>query len=575
MSQQIARPGLLALLAAITGCSTVDSTSIPSETSPITYVASGSTSGNQDTGNGGTIDYSPGTERGSRGTGPQALPLPASTIEDLDRRATLFDKDRLAVRRSLFGRRLQADRSGIAYFLPRQLAKVTAKRSKIELDKAIKTMGEAELAVSVAKAQVSATKAAIKETEDSLIANGQVPPVRDLLIARLADQRAALVKTEATLATKEQERSAARDAITEAAKQGGTELKEFNVALNVTLMPPTADPRHGYRLSPRHSIFRDDERKVSVSANGLLNSLDIIAADRTGDAMLELATFAGAISRMPGPRTRAFTEQKCAPPEEITAVVDFADRDSVADLNGTLSCMGVRIKTVSGTSSGADLEAPDHAIKTVGGIVYRTPIDVLVRIEKCTAPKGDCTEQDGQWFPTQVLALSLPQAGPISHVPQNAGFMTRTKYTLAFKDGILTNYDSSRPSEVLEVARTPMRLVQGFFDGASKMISIRTGQNNAQAGLSNSEIALLQAENNLLIEALSGRKKLTDEELALLQSRVALRSGQYGSQSQLSSAELAAMQSLLQDQARRDAINRCIGEKVTKGEPIDPCLATP
>ena len=180
------------------------------------------------------------------------------------------------------------------------------------------------------------------------------------------------------------------------------------------------------------------------------------------------------------------------------------------------------------------------------------------------------------------------------------GFMTKTKYSVAFKDGILTSYDANRPSELLEVARTPMRIVNGLFDGVSKIISLRTGENNANASLSASESALLQAQYNLLAGGVSGQKQLTDAELALLQSQFGLLNGQTSgltqlsaadlallqaqtnltlsqnnSRTQISASDLAAMIATLRDQARRDAVNKCIGEKVSNGEAIESCFANP
>ena len=54
------------------------------------------------------------------------------------------------------------------------------------------------------------------------------------------------------------------------------------------------------------------------------------------------------------------------------------------------------------------------------------------------------------------------------------------------------SYDADRPSEALEVARTPMRLINGLFTGFSKIVSLRTGRNEQLSALSASELATLQ-----------------------------------------------------------------------------------
>ena len=413
---------------------------------------------------------------------------------------------------------------GIAYFLPRQLAKVTAKRTEIALDKSIEALGKAELALSVAKAQSAAAKAAVKETEDTLVARGDIVAVRDLLIARLADQKKALTEAEADVPKKEAARKAAADALTTAIKADNAnkaagkddpKAKLFNVTVDIALLAPSADPGQGYRLNPRHSAFRDDEHKLAISAGGLLTSVDVVAADRTADALVELATFAGAVA---GART-----DSCAA-TEITEIVDFTDKKAVERANVSLACLGARIDVIGDLPEFAEITPKSGSV--FEGIVYRSPLDVLVQVRKCPTTSATCTKD--QMVPAVTLALSLPQAGPISYIPQNAGLFTKTTYGTTFKDGILITYNANRPSEVLHVAGTPMRLVNGFFEGASKIVSLRTGQSNSE------------------VSALNARKSLTEAELSLMQA-----------------------------EAKRDAANRCVGDKVAKGEPYESCFALP
>lgn len=437
----------------------------------------------------------------------------------------------------------EADRAGIAYFLPRQLTKVTVKRTAITFDKAIEQLGKDQLAAAAAKAAVASTKASIKETEDLIVARGDIVPVRELLMARLEAQKKALPVAEEAL-TKADKKvvDAKADVAAAMTRTPDEQCGAFKVLVNLELLPPIPDPAHGYRLSPRHSVLRDDEHKLKVSG-GLLDSVDVVAADRTADILVELATLAGAAT---GAR---ILDEPCPgeASEELSAVADLADPVELASLNEVIGKFGAKldVKNKGWTRSAT---YPDDG-KWLGGIAYRTPVDVMIHIRKCEYADGKCAS-DKEWKTAQILALSLPQAGPISYVRQDAGMLTKTKYSTAFKHGILTSYDSNRPSEVLEVARTPMRMVNGFFDGASKIVSLRTGRADKETALANSETARLKAENDRLIAALAG-------------------------QTQLSAAQLSTEEALLRDRSRRDAINRCIGEKVTAGESYASCLALP
>jgi hypothetical protein len=314
------------------------------------------------------------------------------------------------------------------------------------------------------------------------------------------------------------------------------------------LLAPSPDPAFGFRLNPRHSILRDDEHKLAITPTGLLTSVDVVATDRTAEALVELATFAGAISN-PIPR-RTEGERKPCPqviPEEVTAVVDFADQNSVDELNSSVACMGARLTTKPHRRLFTQSQHPGPGAK-YDGIVYRSPNEVLVQIEKCQNSDGACIGDTG-WFPTQVLALMLPQAGPISHVPQNAGFFTRTKYALTLKDGVLTSYDASRPSEVAHAAALPMRIFQGFADGVSKVISIRTGRNTAEAAYFNSELAATQARTGGV-------------------------SGSMSAQEQLAAGRTDLLEALLRDQARREAIRKC-SDLLAQGRPLSACDLDP
>lgn len=506
-------------LIALCGCSTVDSRPIDTRQEKFYIPASIEQPPPTDA---STDDYRPGDPPPTGNAATVAAQTPAIQAPTQGRR-TLFDPSGLT-----------AAQVGIAYFLPRQLATVTVKRTEITLDDAIAELGKAELTFSVAKAMAAAAKADLGVSQDQLIDKGDNPVIRDLLVARIEEHKAAVIKTDAAAETASKDRTKKSNAIKTGAGSGGDHL--YKVAVEIILMTPTADPKHGYRLNPRHSAFRDDKHKFDVSAKGLLNSTDIVAADRTADILVELATFAGAVALG---RTEA-EKGKCTEHSELSAVVDLADTESITDLNSIIECLGTKLEPVGPASVGQE-PMNGSARASARGIFYRTPVDLLIRIRKCIFLQTGLCQSGGEWPIAQIIAVSLPQAGPISYVAQNAGPMTTTHYALAFKDGILTTYDSTRPSELLELARTPIRMVNGFFEGASKIISIRTGQNNARA--------------------------------TMVQSETALQTARLDSRTTVSAAELAASQALMRDQSKRDAINRCIGERVTRGEPYDSCFA--
>ncbi len=165
--------------------------------------------------------------------------------------------------------------------------------------------------------------------------------------------------------------------------------------------------------------------------------------------------------------------------------------------------MGIKIALASERAS-YPTGIPSGDIPKVSGIYDRPVVDV-----------GD--DRTG-WFLKDTLNVSLPQFGAISPVPQNSGFMTRTGHNNTFKDGVLVKYDADRPRELLEVARTPVRLVEGLFGGISKVISLRTGANADRVSLSASELSSFQSlasdtEKLRLYQKCAAERRAADEPL--------------------------------------------------------------
>gem|GEM_PF-3788423 len=524
----------------------------------------------------------------------------------------------------------------MTYFLPRQLVRVTATRTGGGLSDAADAVIKARSELDAAKAKVASSTAAIRETEESIIAGSGGDAGKAILVARLATQKGELEANGKAVLEKETALTAAKTALTLLAGKpvtASTGPGAYKIALKIELLPPSADPSQAYRLSPRHTIFRDDEHKITISQAGLLTSSNITATDRTADMLVEVSAFAGAIrgNAFAGggvgksDRDQVETKNCDTSPSLYAGVVDFVDPASVLRLNGDLQCLGVKLIPEGRYWPGSSRPSASQTANVYGaieGIVYRSPIELQVRIEKCLNAGGACTEGSSDWHAAEVVALSLPQAGPISFLRQDSGLLTKTKYDLIFKDGIPVDYAGSRPSEILEVARLPMRLVNGVFDGFSKIVSLRTGQNNDKAALVASQMALLNSQNALQLAALQGKTSLTGADLALLQSQYALQIGAIRGSADLSAAELALLQqqyalavgsrtgatnlinadlaqlqaqsglgvaqntataqlsasdlaltiSLLRDHARRDSLNRCVAEKLQANLPVDACL---
>ena len=407
--------------------------------------------------------------------------------------------------------------SGLTYYLPRQLVKLTIVKTDPKASDLLTAQNGAKAAFEAAvtaRARIDADIAGIKATIVTVADN---VPVRDFLIEDLRKLEAALVVAK----TKESEAKAAAAKATEAVithRPADSDGQGTNSLVSVELLPIAPDPDLAFRLDPKHSIFRDDKHKIELSANGLLNSTDIVADDRTGDILAELAVFAGYGL---GGVKRTEDKDPCAvAPKRIVAIIDLAKPREITAFNEDAACLGVRIDLTNLGSKSTGITSSD-LLAPVEGIFYRPKVDAGLRVSYCNLTEcadPDANGRGGGWLLRETISVPLPQLGAISPVPQRAGFMTRTSYQNAFKDGILVSYSADRPSELLEVARTPVRLVNGVFEGVSKIVSLRIANNADRAELSDSERATAQAlgrdaERMRLYEKCSAEKRAAQEPL--------------------------------------------------------------
>jgi hypothetical protein len=525
---------------------------------------------------------------------------------------------------SSFNATAAAPGKGIAYFLPRQLAKVTVTRVKqadVKLPKqmaaAIKAQKEAQDAVDAASAAVEEATAGVAAAENAIIAAASSPPDgMEILNRRLDEQQTALTAARHDLVTAQDSFASKTETIkaldlSADAEPPAPAKQDYLATVAITLLPPSADPRHGFRMDPRHSWLRDDTHRLTLSATGLLTTSNVVAVDRTGDIVVALAQAIGAIGAIPAKMgvLGANAANHPAPdecehvPSPVTLIVDFASSSEVNMANGYLNCMGVRLAIVSPNPTAPSFPAQSTA--RFDGIAYRTPVEQWVAIQVCAMEKvKDCHPMDGSvdparpmWRTSQVVALTLPQAGPISYLPQNAGFLTRTSYNAAFQDGMLTSYDDDRPSEALQLAGMPIRIIDGVFDGISHVISLRTGVSKAQLGLSQVEKDKVAAQYDLLAARIKGSATISDAQKAVLDSQVALSKAGLAGQGSLADAQAALLQQqtnliiaqtnaptqildnhvtdtvkALKDQAKLQQLNACLAAQRAAGQPIDSCL---
>lgn len=532
---------------------------------------------------------------------------------------------------------------GIAYFLPRQLAKVTVTRANSKVENAIGAVAKAKTRLAAAEAQLLLEDQAVQAARDKL-RMAETSEAVGLAQEELSDARVKQRAQSTAVASAQAAFSSATDSLSDAVTNAvGDSPNDAKVTVEISLLEPTADPRFGYRLSPRHMALRDDTNNFVIGSNGLLKTSNITAVDRTTDVLAEIGGLAGALfgspGRLDGQGGREGSNRYCAgAPKSYTEVVDLAAANDVVALNDRLFCLGARL-TVDRDGSWLDASRPlgsgNASNGDIGGIVYRTPVDVSVTIERRSVSIPDiewsegspldllnedlgkrgaaldaaedqlaiaenqleqakalgapddliaelekavedrsfdvaATQQlydqaeafferslaisypDGDWVPVETIYLKLPQAGPISVLRQDAGAFVTTEYDLVFDNGILTEYSSERPSEVLAIAETPLKVVDSFFEGVSQIISLRTGRANDLAALSEAQLKLQNARAAEERGAVANQRLLSAENLALANQLAEAEVAQLNNQASLSEAQQALLKTIIEAEYASD-----------------------
>ena len=531
------------------------------------------------------------------------------------------------------------ENDGIAYFLPRQLAKVSVTRSNLNVENAIGTVAKAKTKLAAAEAQLLLEDQKVQAARDKL-RTAETPEGERLAREELNDARVRQQAQVTAVSSAQAAFVSASDKLSTAAADAQSDSpNDFKVAVKISLLEPTADPRFGYRLNPRHMVLRDDTRDFVIGSNGLLKTSDIIATDRTVDVLAEFGALAGALSgltgRQDGRAERDGSNQFCpGSPTSYTEVIDLAVVRDVNELNDDrLFCLGARLivdRDDNWLDAGKPLGNNNTSDGSIDGIVYRTPVDVSVRIDRRIISIDDIEWGEGSppdvlaedlgeraqlvgeaedalelksreleearadedpdriaqleeeyaeleadlidkkilyreaeafferslaisypedgWMPVETVYLSLPQAGPISVLRQDAGAFVKTEHELVFDNGILTEYSSDRPSEVLAVAETPLKVLNSFFEGVSQIISLRTGRANELAALSEAELKLANARAAEERGVITNQRLLSAEELALANQLAEAEVAAVSNQASLTEAQQALLRIIIESE---------------------------
>lgn len=419
--------------------------------------------------------------------------------------------------------------SGVTYYLPKRDMKVTAERKLLRKDEVEKALGAKKTELEAA----TATLKAATGTVASLTARAASPAVvANAAAAATVAEDLAVATADVEVATAKKTAIEGEIKILEASlltiRAAASGACTFQYSAKVEALPPTADTRLRLVADPFHSPLRDDDTKLAVTAEGLLTSANVVAADRTGDIIVEIASAIAGIgvdaptdplemlSPPPAPRCDQI-------PVKFVHRFDPIERTQVDGANAALAKAEFPFRVDAPQMTGAFPYA-DAATATVvdrqrivertadrryklqdalrhqglgGALFYRTALPQTVELRQCQAT-ATCAGDEPS-VPIDAAVVLLPQAGPISYIPMRSSAFVKTVDDVAFDNGMLASWTSSRPSEVLEVVRLPVRILKAVVSVPAEIIKLRIDLSDQQKGLAASQQAQIAANARLAL----------------------------------------------------------------------------
>lgn len=411
--------------------------------------------------------------------------------------------------------------TGLVYSLPKGEVLLAAYRRKV-----------AQSDITPLEQQVASDEQLVAK-DNSTLSAAKATQQKDLAAAATTDtqkaqDQAAVATAKASLDADKMTLKAANDTLSE--KKAAVGKKWFE-AFSLTQLPIQPDPTARFVANLSHLSTRDDNMQLSLT-NGLLSATTTQSTDQTPTIIQNLAQsavsvatlLAGGVPIVPSASTREIqsTEQvQC----EYNIAIPFDPTES--DINSTLQnqLKGYNPHFTLSVLNPADSEKANHIGRSAGstsvdGLVYRAPIGVVISITPDMNAVTDKTCPLSSLPTAQTMSLVVPDSRIDYTAPTDAGPFTASTFQYNFNNGMLTNYNVTRPSEVAAVANVPVQLVNDVMSIPTSILQFRLNYATAQANLATQQAARLQAQSNEAVAVVSAQTALENARSTLADTAI-------------------------------------------------------
>ena len=286
------------------------------------------------------------------------------------------------------------------------------------------------------------------------------------------------------------------------------------------------DVSREYGLQYKPSAFADDHLCVSISAKGLLSSVQIVTADRSGDVLVRIAETAAVIASggaIPPPEGAGFLEEGeeliwddepfitiAFDPrnEKQRAFVQTAIKSALATKISAFKNRAARRAAAGSSTTGMRYKVAEDISEAINSSIEIISVSLSESSLQTTAPSAQ-TSGDGIFVrtstprlvsvspilgPTRVSDMLIPDENSTSLVSLERAFAVRKSYDLVLADGVLTKFEVNKPSEALAVASLPLEVAGAVIEAPARFFTAISRSFQSKSAILKARADLIAAE---------------------------------------------------------------------------------
>jgi hypothetical protein len=286
--------------------------------------------------------------------------------------------------------------------------------------------------------------------------------------------------------------------------------------ITVKVSPPrlVPDMKERYFLEYNDEWASDDNLKLRVDAEGLLQTSEGKAKDRSGDAAIKVVELAGEAAKLAiGSPLKSFRFNSSPISTPAACTLGEFSAEILADPTQASALAGVSLPshplTLTFTripASNSPTTLPDPAKPGSAdhkGVVFRSLTAYSLKVE--------VTANSGCQLPpsTSELLLTVPSTDVADNfsVDTSRAALVEKRVNLVVVNGMLVGIDVDKPSQLLAALSLPVDFLKAVVSIPGELLTFKVNQVKGEAALTSEQASALAAQ----LELLKNKKALEEE----------------------------------------------------------------